>query len=247
MFIRAVDAAHERLMAAIPRARPIVDDFALKSSPAARAKALARLRSLFVADATFMFATTDRPNPLAGWAYLRHRDAATWAAHDAHERDRQECVVINFLVAGRLPNGQRFMNGRWSLEFSYHCLARLFSPQRSPLALTPLETIWRAHEVLLRGSAEFLHSRQQVRLPVGDDGALVIEIEAPEVDGHPHAFVIARSWLPAHMRSWLEPLPVAADLADALGAVWLCPEPLWQFRADGLVDIPDCLAQVLVQ
>ena len=58
-------------------------------------------------------------------------------------------------------------------------------------------------------------------------------------------FVVARSWLPEHMRSYLEPLPVASDLDDAVGSFWLCPRPLRQFRPDGRVDIPDALAAVL--
>jgi hypothetical protein len=195
----------------------------------------------------FMFATTNKPNPLACWAYLRHRDAAEWASHDASERDKQRCVVINFLVAGRLPNGQSLVSGRWSIEFSYHTLGRLFSPQRSPLAFTPAQTIWVAHLLLLRSSISFLHAHPQVLLPVGDDGGLVLEAEEAEVDGQPHLFVVARSWLPEHMRSYLEPLPPAEDLDDMIGSFWLCPRPLRQFRPDGRVDIPDAMVEAVLR
>ena len=45
------------------------------------------------------------------------------------------------------------MTGRWSLEFSWHCLARLCSPQRSPIGLTSVEALHAAHDRLLRCSS----------------------------------------------------------------------------------------------
>jgi len=41
------------------------------------------------------------------------------------------------------------MTSRWSLEFSWHCLARLCSPQRSPIGLTSVEALHAAHDRLL--------------------------------------------------------------------------------------------------
>jgi hypothetical protein len=250
MFVAQVEATHQRLDAAIARARPLVDHFAMRSPPTARAmmsraKALAKLKAAFAGCASFMFSTTHKP-PLACWGYLRHRDAEDWAAHDAHERDRQRCIVINFLLAGKLPNGQTLVSGRWSLEVTYHTLGRLFSPQRSPLALTPAQTIWVAHALLLKSSVSFLHTHPSVLLPVGTDGGLVLEAQQVEVDGQPHMFVVARSWLPEHMKSsYIPTLPLASELSDAIGAFWLCPQPLRTFRPDGLVDIPDALAEAL--
>ena len=54
---------------------------------------------------------------------------------------------------GRLPNDSHLMTGRRSLEFSWHCLARLCSPQRSPIGLTSVEALHAAHDRLLRCSS----------------------------------------------------------------------------------------------
>ena len=68
------------------------------------------------------------------------------------------------------------MTGRWSLEFGWHCLARLCSPQRSPIGLTSVEALHAAHDRLLRCSVAALFECPQFLVDIGD-GALLCTCE----------------------------------------------------------------------
>jgi hypothetical protein len=241
LVLQQIDAAHARLAAALadPTVRGIVDDFAMKGDERARGKALGKLKAAF-RDARLEWATTNKP-PIATWSFLKCRDAASWTEADDHPRDRQKCVCMYYLIAGRLPNGSHLATGRWSVEVSYHALARLCSPQRSPLGLTAAEAIGAAHGRLLRSSVTALFDHEKVLLDIGD-GSFVVEHEIAEFDGQPVCFVLARTWLASHLPTYLLRLPPAAELSDVAGAVWLCPPPLRKYRADGKVDIPAALA-----
>jgi hypothetical protein len=245
LLLQQIDARHERIDAMI-RAETVLrlaEDFARKGA-AGRSKALSRLRLAF-RDARFAWASAGRP-AVACWAYLKNRHAETWTGPEDHPRDRQRCVVINFLIIGALPNGSNLISGRWTLEITDHCVARLCSPQRSPLGLTAEQTLWAAHDRLLRGSIAFAWENPTFLLDLAGDGGMVVEVEQPKAD--PTAlFAVCRSWLAAEMveTSYLPRLLPAADLSDAIGSFWLCPPPLRRYRDDGRVDIPLALATAL--
>ena len=79
-------------------------------------------------------------------------------------------------MRGRLPNDSHLMTGRWSLEFSWHCLARLCSPHRSPIGLTSVEALHAAHDRLLCYSVASLFECPQFLVDIGD-GALLCTCE----------------------------------------------------------------------
>jgi hypothetical protein len=119
LLLQRIDARHERIdaMARAETVLRLAEDFARKGA-AGRSKALGRLRLAFQ-DARFAWATTGRP-AVACWAYLKNRHAETWTGPEHHPRDRQRCIVINFLIISALPNGSNLMSGRWTLEVTDH-------------------------------------------------------------------------------------------------------------------------------
>jgi hypothetical protein len=215
----------------------LVDDFTLKSSPPARQKALSRLKQAF-ATAHFEWATNSKP-PLACWSYFKLRNAEDWAHEDDPPRDKQKCITTNFLVAGRMPNGSRLMTGRWSLEWSFHALARLVSPERSPLGATPLQTLHLAHKTLLKSSADAIFTyKDKFLLPLAD-GALLCNALPATVDGYDTVFVVCHTWLADWMGfSNYSRIPPARDHHDALGAFHLMPPPLRLVDAGDTVHVP---------
>src|SRR6516162_10500372 len=124
ILVSEVNAAHTGLEAAIanPETRNLIRDFEMKSSRESRVKALARLKTTFQA-ATFQWASCDKP-PIATFMYMRLRDARDWSEPTDDLRDQQQCVVVNYLTVGKLPNGSQLSTGRWTFEFTFHCLAR---------------------------------------------------------------------------------------------------------------------------
>jgi hypothetical protein len=211
----------------------LVDDFTLKSNPTARAKALSRLKTAF-ATATFEWATPPSTKPpLICFSYWKPRNAADWTDDDDHPRDRQRVLVCNFLVAGRLPTGSRLTTGRYSLEITYHALARLVCPERSPLASTPLQLLTIAHKTLLRLSTDAVfRQKDNFVIDCGDEGGFVCEATPAVADGFETLFVTARTWLSPEMLSNHPVIPIARDRDDALGSYWLMPPPL-RLRDDG--------------
>jgi hypothetical protein len=133
LFASQINAAHEQLQKVInDRAtHQLLDDFALKSQLDSRAKALAKLKSVF-SSANFEWSETAKPS-LACWNYLKLREARDWTDGRDHPRDRQMCVCLNYLIVGKLPSNSQLCTGRWTLEVTWHCLARLAqTAHRSP-------------------------------------------------------------------------------------------------------------------
>jgi hypothetical protein len=247
MLVADADRSAAAIAAAIQARGSVIDDFASKRQPSSRAKALGRLRAAFAAaGARFMWATVDRPNSIACWAFLKHRSAKDWTEADAHPRDRQECVVVYHLLAGKLPNGSHAATGRWSIEFSHHCLARLCEAGRTPLGLTPAEAIWAGHDRVLRSSVKTLrlNSSGALLLDIGF-GSFVLEVETRELDGQPIMLVVGRTWLPPHLRSDLPRLPPAAELDDMAGVFWLAPRAARKFSPDGRIEVPAAMLAAL--
>jgi hypothetical protein len=228
VLVSEINTAHTGLEAAIanPDTRNLIDDFSLKNARESRAKALAKLKAVFQA-ATFQWASCDKP-PIAAFMYMRVRDARDWSEPSDPLRDQQQCVVVNYLCVGKLPNGSQLSTGRWTFEFTFHCLARLVSPQRSPLAMTPLQSLVLAHKTLLRASSDaVLRYRDNFLISIGDQGALLCQATPAEVDGIETLFVVAHTWLASDMAMNAYPrIGPAIDRDDALGSFWLMPPPL---------------------
>jgi len=108
----------------------------LKNQLASRRAALGKLQRVFDAVAEFQWAQLDRKPPVACWLYFKVRSARLWTEPDDHPRDGQDCICSYYLLAGRLPNGSRLSTGNWGIDYTWHAVARLLEPTRSPLALT---------------------------------------------------------------------------------------------------------------
>jgi hypothetical protein len=223
-----ISTTHQHLDAAIHAnaTRDLIDDFARKNQREARAKALVKLKSTFAA-ANFQWSSCDKP-PMAAWSYLKIRDAKDWTGPTDHPRDSQQVVAVYYLLVGKLPNGATLSTGRWGIEYTWHCLARLVSPERSPLAASPLKSLLIAHKTLLQASADAVFQyRENFLLPVAPDGALLCQAIPAEVDGIDTTFVIARTWLVSEMATNnYARIPPATDRDDMLGSYHLMPPPL---------------------
>jgi hypothetical protein len=243
-----IDATHRALQAAIasPETQRLAEDFAYKNQREARAKALTKLKAVF-SGATFHWASCDKPS-VSCWGYAKLRSAAEWTDADDHPRDRQQCIVINYLLIGKLANGSTLASGRWGVEFTWHCLARLVSPERSPLAASPLRTLFIAHKTLLRASAgAMFQHRDNFLLSIGDDGALLCTALPADVDGIATVFITAHTWLADYMAMHSYPrIPPATDRDDALASFWLCPPPVRRKLGES-IQVPAAVIEALAQ
>jgi hypothetical protein len=223
----------------------LIDDFWRKNQLEARAKALAKLKQIF-SSADFSWAVKAKP-ALACWSYLQLRDAKAWTLPDAHPRDRQQCITVNYLICGKLPDTQyctkldRLVTAHWGLQFTWHCLARLVSPERSPLAIGPLATLKLAHKQLLRASTHALNTyRNNFVLQVNEDGGFLCtamltrsSTDHGDIDD---LYITAHTWLPEHMSVSSYPiLPAATDPDDMLGSYYLLPEVLRVDNGDSVI------------
>ena len=237
LFASTINAAHEQLQKVINNrtTHQLLDDFALKSQPESRSKALAKLKQIF-SSANFEWAVTAKPS-LACWNYLKLRAARDWTDSADHPRDRQMCLCLNYLLVGKLPSNSQLCTGRWTLEVTWHCLARLVSPDRSPLAYTPLQSLMIAHKTLLRASADAIFTyKDNFLLDIGDDGAFLCKAIPVNIDGIDTVFVTHHTWLPVHMGVSQYPrLPRAKERDDMLGAYHLMSPPLRNDRGDTVI------------
>jgi hypothetical protein len=237
LFASEVNAAHEQLQKVIDdrATHQLLDDFALKSQPESRSKALAKLKSVF-SSANFEWSQTSKPS-LACWSYLKLREARDWTDATDHPRDRQMCVCLNYLIVGKLPNNSQLCTGRWTLEVTWHCLARLVSPDRSPLAYSPMQSLMIAHKTLLRASADAIFTyKDNFLLDIGDDGAFLCKAIPVNIDQIDTIFVTLNTWLPEHMGvSQYQRLPPAKERDDMLGAFHLMPPPLRHDKGESII------------
>jgi hypothetical protein len=130
--------------------RPICEDFVKRSAAAGRRRAFAKLAAAFGAGATLEGLRLDGDSPLAVWSILKPREAVTVDA-DPESGLAQNCVTVNYVVAGVLPDrrGDRhygLCEGLWTLEVPDHALGRCMA--RS--GLMPDAIIAAAHHNILR-------------------------------------------------------------------------------------------------
>jgi hypothetical protein len=248
LLVRDIETTHTALQAAIasPETQRLANDFAYKNQREARAKALVKLKAVF-SGATFQWASCDKPS-VACWAFAKIRDAKAYTDAADHPRERQKCASIYYLCVGRLANGVTLSTGHFGLSASWHCLARLVSPERSPLAATPLRTLFIAHKVLLRASAGavFQH-RDNFLLAIGDDGALLCNALPADIDGIATVFVTAHTWLADYMGTSSYPrIPPATERDDALSSFWLCPPPVRK-RLGESIQVPSAMIEAFAQ
>jgi len=95
-------------------ARRLASDFAHAGSSGGRQRKLARLDHILTAfGAQLEHRQLERKHPFAVWALLRPRCAM--ARDDPEPRFMQDCVVVEYIAAGRLPGRTVLDSATWTL------------------------------------------------------------------------------------------------------------------------------------
>jgi len=128
--------------------RPQVEDFVNRSSEKGRRRAFPRVEKAFGPGVKREWVDFSGRHPLALWTILCPRMSV---AANGDPGRMQDCVTMNYIVVGLLPNfdgiGERYMSeGLWTLEIPDHALGRAIERSGGKL---PDAIIREAHLVLL--------------------------------------------------------------------------------------------------
>jgi hypothetical protein len=212
-------------------------DLVLRSSPEGRTRAFNKLRRAF-GHASLEGVRLDGPDPIAVWAVLKPREALR--VDPAHPRDGQDCVVVEYLVAGPLPhkglNAGGIAAGIWTVEATDHALGRLLQRDRAAKIDAVLLA---AHHAVLRAKATdvadcFADHEKSFLVPAGSGVFVCSVIKGSDVsNGHqPLIHVRARTWLHRDQLSDRQETNVVIDdgsPGDRLGEGLLLPMPLRKY------------------
>jgi len=145
------------------RTQSFVQDFVKRSSREGRRRAVGRLARAFGPGVTLEGRRLDGNYPMAVWSILRPRESVT-AGAPAESGLAQDCVTVNFLLAGRLPSPTEagLADGLWSLEIPDHALGRAIERSGG----LPDAIIAEAHHNVLRLRQDQLKQTELSVLPV---------------------------------------------------------------------------------
>jgi hypothetical protein len=221
-----------------PSLRDEVLGFVRRGSLKGRARDFENLRRRLADSAVLEGVRLDGPDPLAVWVVLKPREAIAKAvmASGGEEnlpepRDAQDCVVVEYLVVGALPEVIGYAAGLWTLEITDYALGRLL--QRSPGA--DLDgVLLDAHHAALRARLDDVtgtpaNPKRLILLPAGT-GVFRCEIRmGPDVsaDRTLSLYLFAHTWLHNdQLHTDQTPLLVDGTLGERLGEGFLLPVPL---------------------
>jgi hypothetical protein len=211
----------------------IVEDFVKRNSEAGRLRTLKRLDQAFGAGATFEGRHLKGKCPFAVWSILKPRNSVA-AAYDPEEPGlTQNCVTINYVLAGSLPstpNKTTLMTGVWTLELPDHAIGRAIERGRLlGSKLTPDAIVREAHLNLLRLPEQVLRFDASFLVKAGA-GGFVCDLRLGRD---------TKSRFDCHVRirtpTWLDEDQLHADQillsepgapGKRLGDSWLLPTPL---------------------
>ena len=119
---------------------------ALRGSITGRQRAFDRIRrAILPSGAILEGLRLHGKHPIAAWSILRPRVGVAVDPDDPSYD--QNCITVNYLLAGRLPGLQALAEGLWSLEIPDHATGRLL--QRHTVA-DPSSLLYAAHHAALR-------------------------------------------------------------------------------------------------
>jgi hypothetical protein len=207
-----------------------IGKFALSGS-IGRSRAFHKLRKSFGA-AILEGVRLEKP-VIAVWSILKPRVAVSVECYEDDPGAMQNCVCVNYVLAGDMPGDRGFCDGLWTLEVGDHALGRVL--QRSPAADLSA-TILQAHHALLRARLcdllpNFADPTVAFYLPAGD-GVFVCEVHRGKdlSLGCDHSIWIrARTWLHLDQLSDQQEravLVVDGIPGDRVGDDWFLPVPL---------------------
>jgi hypothetical protein len=210
-------------------------DMMFRKSKVGRERALAKLHKSFGPGVVLECSRLEGKHPLAVWSILNPREAVTVLESDFPDDKLrgsllQDCVVLNYVIAGFMPDTTGIAEGAWSIEVPDHALGR--AVERSRL-LHPGTLIREAHANLLAAPATALKH-------LSDTG----QVDNIYVKAGPGCFVggflaapdlSADNEINLHFRvaTWLhddqlrdDQIPLArAESGLRLGNSWLTPRP----------------------
>ena len=144
---------------ASPSVEAIIKDFAYKGSLIGRQRALAKLSRVIGTAAHYEGAQLTGAWAIAVWSRLQPRGPSI---NSDDPGEQQDCIAIDYIVAGGFAQEWGASSGRWSLDVSDHAMGRLL--QRSPNA-DPEKVLYDAHHAVLRARADDItpELRERVR------------------------------------------------------------------------------------
>jgi hypothetical protein len=226
-----------------PETEELIGQFVRRSSRLGRHRAFDRLARRFGPGVSLEGVRLDG-NPLAVWSILWPRFSVVLNAPADHSLS-QDCVVVNYIMAGVIPEGEDLKgvgagvhDGLWTLEVPDHALGRVMA--RSGLAP---DAIIRAahHQLLALRQAVLVNSngeieQRQFLVRAGPGGFVCALCAYPDktLGDAPCVYVRAMTWLAEDMLHDDQVLLVEDGLPGTrLGDGWLLPAPLRRIECDG--------------
>ena len=122
-----------------------------------RRRACEKISAALGPGARLELSTLDGPHPHAVWSIYKPRDSVVYdAPPDEHGSLFQNCITVNYFVAGALPGMIGIAEGLWTLEVPDHALGRAVERSRF---LHPEAIIREAHVNLLALPASIVANR----------------------------------------------------------------------------------------
>jgi len=151
----------------------------------------------------------------------------------SHAALQQDCVTVNYIVAGNLPGPHKLGEGLWTLEIPDHALGRLI--QRTGNA-APVDHIMAAHHAVLGlRQSEIVPNNGRLDRDVSfgvaaGPGAFICHCSiTPDqsMGGELQMHVFAHTWVADDQRSETQVVHIGdGGPGERLGDHWLLPMPM---------------------
>jgi hypothetical protein len=220
-----------------------------------RQRAFAKIQKRIGGYCHFEGARLDGSWPLAIWASLEPRGSV--ALEPGEPSLAQDCVTVDYIVAGNLPHGPALADGMWSLEIPDHALGRLLQRQRAADLGTVLLA---AHHAALRSRVAdvahcFADPDQRVLLPTRAGcfvSVVALGRDPAEVDSNMTVHIRALTWLSNDQLTDEQERDILLTddgPGERLGQEWLAPAPLRRItysngRANVFIEPPGMPAEM---
>jgi hypothetical protein len=209
---------------------------------AGRERALAKILRAVGSGPVLERARLDSKHPYAVWSILKPRAAVGIEPGEVGEGERaslaQDCITVNYFVAGWLPDRIGVQEGLWTLEVPDHALGR--AVQYSGL-LHPGTIIREGHLNLLAAPSslalrpEFTDPERGVLIKAGAGAFTCNLLIGPEMSLEDAfgAHCRVRSWIDDdRLRDDQIPFAHIGEPGDQLGYSWLAPAPFRRISKD---------------
>jgi hypothetical protein len=201
----------------------------VRGSTSTRQRAYQKLTKMFGPGAVNEGVTLQRNKSLAIWSYLKPRNAVTTkTSDDLSEAERaslmQDCVTVNYIVAGVIGAKVCVADGLWTLEVPDHALGR--AVERSGY-LQPEVIIREAHMNLLSMPVSRVNDIHYIKAGPGCFAGELIATDKERTYGT-SIHVRVKTWLDDNMMGDNQvPITEVGARGQRLGDSILLPRPLW--------------------